>query len=126
MNRLFQLFARSTGLAHDPSIPAGSAERPLRMLLAATVVLPILLFSAVAAISYRQHFVDARDRLNRDVGRITEHALKVFETFELSAIYLDELIANVSDEEIRNNEAQYSAPGFATSRTRCRSFATSG
>jgi two-component system, NtrC family, sensor kinase len=109
MNRLFQLFARSTGLTHDPSIPPGSAERPLRMLLVATVLLPILLFSAVAAISYRQHFVDARDRLDRDLGRITEHALKVFETFELSAIYLDELIANVTDGEIRREEAQYSA-----------------
>ena len=109
MHRLFQRFARSIGLAHDPNIPSGSAERPLRALLVASIVLPILLFAIVAAISYRQHFIGARDRLERDLGRITEHALKVFETFELSAIYLDELIAGLTDEQIRNNEREYSA-----------------
>jgi len=60
MHRLFQRFARSIGLAHDPNIPSGSAERPLRALLVASIVLPILLFAIVAAISYRQHFMGAR------------------------------------------------------------------
>ena len=78
------------------------------MLLVASIVLPIVIFAVASAIAYRQHFVDARDRLERDLGRITEHALKVFETFELSAIYLDELIAGVSDEKLRQNEKEYS------------------
>jgi len=109
MRRLFHLFAQSIGLAHDPTVPHGSAERPLRVLLVASLVLPVALFSIVSAISYRQHFTDARDRLQRDLGRITEHALKVFETFELSAIYLDEMLSTLSDEEIRTNEKEYSA-----------------
>ena len=81
----------------------------MRVLLVASLVLPVALFSIVSAISYRQHFTDARDRLQRDLGRITEHALKVFETFELSAIYLDEMLSTLSDEEIRTNEKEYSA-----------------
>jgi two-component system, NtrC family, sensor kinase len=108
MKRLLQVFARSIGFAHDPEVPAGSAERPLRVLLVASILLPVLLFAAVSVISYRQHFVDARDRLQRDLGRVTEHALKVFETFELSAAYLDEMLSNVTDEEIRQSEREYS------------------
>ncbi len=108
MHRLLQRFARSIGLAHDPNIPSGSAERPLRALLVASIVLPILLFAIVVTISYRQHFIDARDRLERDLGRITEHALKVFETFELSAIYLDEMIDGITDAQIRSYEREYS------------------
>ena len=41
----------------------------------------------------------------------------MFETFELSAIYLDELISNVSDEEIRKNEQEYSARLLNITRT---------
>ena len=66
MHRLFHTFARSIGVARDPNVPTGSAERPLRMLLVASVLLPISLFGIVSAISYRQHFVDARDRLERE------------------------------------------------------------
>jgi two-component system NtrC family sensor kinase len=78
------------------------------MLLVASLVLPIALFAVVSALSYRQHFDDANDRLQRDLGRITEHALKVFETFELSAVYLDEMLSTVTDEEIRANEKEFS------------------
>ena len=109
MQRLLNLFARSIGLVHDPNVPAGSAERPLRALLMASVLLPLALFSVAAWISYHQHFEDARDRLDGSLARITEHALKVFETFELSAIYLDELLSTVTDSEIRKWEADYSA-----------------
>ncbi len=108
MRHLLHLLARSIGLAHDPNVPRGSAERPLRMLLVASLLLPIALFAAVAALSYRQQFEDANDRLQRDLARITEHALKVFETFELSAVYLDEMLATYTDEEIRANEKEFS------------------
>ncbi len=117
MQRLLHLFARSIGLAHDPQLPAGSAERPLRALLVASVVLPVALFAVAGWISYHRHFDEARDRLERSLGRITEHALKVFETFELSAIYLDELLSNVTDADIRKSESEYSARLLNITRT---------
>src|SRR6266851_3320950 len=42
----------------DPPRPAstGNAERALRALLAASIILPILIFSGVAWIAYQQHF----------------------------------------------------------------------
>ena len=56
------------------------AERPLHWLLAAAIVLPGALFLTGAAISYRQHVTEARDRLQRNLGTVYEHGLKVFET----------------------------------------------
>src|SRR5207253_11405796 len=87
----------------------GRAEWSLHWLLVAAIVLPIAVFVTGAAISYRQHTAEARDRLQRDLGTAYEHALKVFETFEISARYVDELLLYVSDEQIRAFERDYNA-----------------
>jgi len=84
-----------------------SAERPVRILLAASIVLPIAIFLIASWSSYQQHLSEARDRVQRNLNTSYEHALKVFETFELSARYLDEMIRNLSDAEIIANEAEY-------------------
>ena len=93
----------------DPASVAGSgnAERPLRALLAASIVLPILIFAGISWVAFHRHFQDARDRLDTTLGVIYEHALKVFETFELTARYTDELFEGVSDEEIVASHATY-------------------
>ena len=53
------------------------------------------------------NYIEAEDRLDRTLATVTEHATKVFETFEITSIYVDELIGNVSDEEIRLAELRY-------------------
>ena len=83
------------------------AARPLRWLVALSLVLPLAILAVAGWISYRQHFADARDRLDRDLNRIYEHALKVFETFDLSARYVDELLAGAGSEKIRAEETRY-------------------
>src|SRR5882724_10691971 len=85
----------------------GRAEWSVHWLLAASIALPLIVFAAGSAISYRQHMVGARDRLQRDLGTVYEHALKVFETFEVSARYVDEIFTNVSDEQVRAFEGDY-------------------
>lgn len=85
-----------------------SATLALRILLVGSVVLPITLYIVAATISYRDHFDDARDRLNRNLGIIHEHAQKVFETFEFASRYLEEITENVSDAEIRASEQSFS------------------
>jgi two-component system, NtrC family, sensor kinase len=70
-------------------------------------VLPLLVLAVGSAISYHQSFVDAEDRLERTLGTVVEHATKVFETFEITSIYVDQLIGDVSNEEIRLAEARY-------------------
>jgi two-component system NtrC family sensor kinase len=85
------------------------AERALRALLLASILLPLLIFAGVAAISYFQHFADARGRLLLRVGHAYQNAVSVFETFELTAKYTDELFADLTDEQIRTNERDYNA-----------------
>jgi two-component system NtrC family sensor kinase len=108
MRQLFRRLAHKTGLLHAPSDPAGSAARPLRVLLVGAIVLPVTLYAVAATISYHQHFDDARDRLRRNLAIVHEHAQKVFETFEFASRYLDEITGNATDEQIRANEASYS------------------
>ena len=86
-----------------------STLRPLRLLVAASIILPIAIFLFAAWISYHQHLAEARDRVQRNLNTIYEHALKVFETFELSARYLDELTAGTTDADIRSREAEFNA-----------------
>jgi two-component system NtrC family sensor kinase len=104
----FRRLAYKTGLLHSPTDPARSASRPLRVLVVGALVLPVTLYIVAATISYRDHFDDARDRLRRNLAIVHEHAQKVFETFEFASRYLDEITGNLSDEQIRANEASFS------------------
>jgi two-component system NtrC family sensor kinase len=108
MHELLRRLAYKTGLLRAPANPAGSATRPLRLLVTGAIVLPITLFGAVSTVAYQQHFADARDRLRRNLAIVHEHANKVFETFEFTSRYLDELTGNMSNVEIRANEAMLS------------------
>ncbi|MEA3025718.1 MAG: hypothetical protein QOF91_1003 [Alphaproteobacteria bacterium] len=108
MRQLFRRLAYVTGLLHAPWDPARSASRPLRVLLSGAIVLPVALYVVAAAISYREHFDDAHDRLRRNLAIVHEHAQKVFETFEFASRYLDETTGNTTDGQIRANEASYS------------------
>jgi two-component system NtrC family sensor kinase len=87
---------------------SGDAVRSLRLLIAASLVLPILIFGIAAFLSYRNIHADTRDRMERTLGMVHEHAVKVFETFQISERFLEEVFRNVSDEQIRANEADYS------------------
>lgn len=85
------------------------AERPLRLLIAASIALPLAIFAIGSWISYNQHFAEATDRLQRTVNTMHEHAIKVFETFEISERYLEELFNDATDANIRDDEQEYSA-----------------
>ncbi len=92
----------------DPASPAPHSQRPLRLLIAASVILPLAIFAIASWLSYRNHQIEARDRVERTLGLVHEHATKVFETFEISERYLEEMFRDVSDEEIIANEKTYS------------------
>ena len=108
MLQIFRRLAHTTGLLQAPADPARSATRPLRVLLVGSIVLPVTLYIVASAISHRQHFDDARDRLRRNLAIVHEHAQKVFETFEFASRYLDETTGNAGDDQIRSFEATYS------------------
>ena len=91
------------------SVADSRAERPLRLLIVASVVLPLAIFAIAAWISYNQHIADATDRLQRTVDTMQEHAVKVFETFAISERYMEELFNDETDEDIVGSEQEYSA-----------------
>jgi two-component system NtrC family sensor kinase len=86
-----------------------STLRPIKLLVAASIILPVAIFLFASWISYHQHLAEGRDRVQRNLNTIYEHSLKVFETFELSARYLDELTAGTTEADIRSREAEFNA-----------------
>ena len=96
-----------TALFGPPS-PAGRSEIPLRVLIVASLVIPALIFAIASWLAYRAHFEDARDRLNRTIGLVQEHAVKVFDTFEISERYMELLFEGHDDEDIRAHEGEFS------------------
>ena len=99
--------SRKSGVT-DASV-SGNPERALRVLVVASLVLPLLITAIAGKISYDRHVLDAKILLERSLGSVYEHALKVFDTFDLAARYADELTANVTDDEILANEAEFNA-----------------
>ena len=81
--------SRKSGAENAPaggSPPAGgNPERALQVLVAASLVLPLLIFAIAGKISYDRHVVDAKLLLERSLGSVHEHAVKVFDTFDLAA-----------------------------------------
>lgn len=91
----------------SPQQRAYLAARPLRWLAALSLILPAMVFVISAWLSYDHHQLAVRDQLQRDLSRLYEHALKVFETFDLSARYVTQVISNASNAEMRANEASF-------------------
>ncbi len=108
MQRLFRFIAQSIGLAPDPRARRHSAERPIRLLVTATSWCRCCCSWVWRWISYQQHREDAIDRVQRNLGIVHEHARKVFETFELTERYLEQILGDATDEQIRSAEAAYS------------------
>jgi two-component system, NtrC family, sensor kinase len=82
------------------------ATRPLRLLVVASLVLPMVIFAIAAWFGYRQQFEDSTARLERTLDVVYEHATKVFETFDLAARYTDEMVA-LPDTELRSRERDF-------------------
>ncbi len=76
----------------------------LKLMLVASIVLPAVLFAFAAAVSYRNFHQVADERIERSVDILHEHALKVFQTVELTFGQVDEILRGMSDDDIRGNE----------------------
>jgi signal transduction histidine kinase/ActR/RegA family two-component response regulator len=87
-----------------PVAQNGGAERSLWILVATVVIVPVVIFVGASSLSYVNHFREAREGLARTLDLVHEHAVKVFETHELAAGHVDEILFGLSDEEIRERE----------------------
>jgi two-component system NtrC family sensor kinase len=86
----------------SPVVIDGSVPRlsTLKTLAFASVLTPLLLFGAYAAISYSLVFREAEARAAHIAGVLQDHAERVFETIALALNNARGLLANHTDEEI--------------------------
>jgi signal transduction histidine kinase/CheY-like chemotaxis protein len=79
----------------------GSAEALLRLLLVASLAVPVLLFTFASWLTHRTILADAE----RDAGRVAEvareHAAKVFDTHKLVADHANDILRGMGDAAIR-------------------------
>ncbi len=78
----------------------------LRALVAATVIIPLIVFIGAACLLYRAEVDAARDRVTHTTDVAFEHAAKVFETHQLLLGQIDELLRGLNDREIQAHEAE--------------------
>jgi two-component system NtrC family sensor kinase len=78
----------------------------LQMLLAASVIIPLIVFVGAAYFGYRIEAEAARDRITRTTDVAFEHATKVLETHQLLLGEIEELLRGLSDRDILAREAE--------------------
>src|SRR5690242_8009798 len=78
--------------------------RMLRGVLVAAAVVPTVLFCFAAWQSHNDHQRVARSQIERSRDVLNEHALRGFEAVERRIAEINEIIRDMSDEEILANE----------------------
>ncbi|MBX6327667.1 MAG: response regulator [Pseudolabrys sp.] len=81
-----------------------AAIRLLKLMMAASLVLPTTLFGFGAWISYRNFEQVADERIDRLLDILHEHALKVLQIVQVTLGEVDAITHSMSDDEIRLNE----------------------
>jgi two-component system, NtrC family, sensor kinase len=83
-----------------------AAIRLLKLMMVASVVLPAVLFAFAAWVNYRNIKMVTDERIDRSLDILHEHALKVLQTVERTFAETDEIVRDMSDDDIRRNEAR--------------------
>ena len=87
-----------------PLVANSGTTRYLRVMLAAVVIIPIVLITAVSWLNYNAAFQDAHDRVSRAADAILEYALKIFETDELILDHVAEHVSGMDCSELVRSE----------------------
>ena len=99
--------ANTPGRARSGRQARTGAEQTLRLLLFGLLLAPALLAAGggyLAYLAYRSVFDVAATQLTQDTTVAAEHAVKVLDTHKLVAARIGDLIAGLSDEQIRERE----------------------
>ncbi len=83
-----------------------SAIRLLRLLMVTSIILPATLFAFAAWLNYRSVHAVSDERIERSLDILHEHALKVFQTVELTIAAVNEGVNDRPDARIRADEIQ--------------------
>jgi signal transduction histidine kinase/CheY-like chemotaxis protein len=99
INRLWQFW-------RDPDLKASRrlTTRLLRVAVAASLVIPITLFSIASAISYRDETELADERIQRSLDVLQEQALRVFQSVSLAIDTVGQLAGSRNEAQIQTDE----------------------
>ena len=85
-------------------IPSFRAIRTLRLLLAGTILVPVLVGAIAAYVSYRENYARAEAALSESVIVAEQNTTKILDTHLLVAARIDDLLAPLSDSDIHAQE----------------------
>src|SRR5689334_7714702 len=99
---------RMSGATPKTSAP-GDHYRPswtVRLPLSAAAVIPVLLFGIFALFEWRAVWLETEQELARSADATAEYSLRVLEGHRLAAERVNDLLAGLSDDEIRARELE--------------------
>jgi two-component system NtrC family sensor kinase len=85
-----------------------AALRSLRLMLAASVVIPLLLLCYASWVNYRAAFARADERILQALDLSTEHTLRVFRSIDVTFDSVEQITRRRTEPTIRTNEAELS------------------
>jgi signal transduction histidine kinase/CheY-like chemotaxis protein len=85
------------------------ATQTVRALTWLSLILPAVIFALAAASSYKAHFADARERAERTVEVVREHANRTFDIPQVARFSIGEVLRGLTEEEIAARERELSA-----------------
>jgi len=85
-----------------------AALRSLRLMLVASVALPLLLFCYASWVNYRAAFELADERIERAADIAAEQALRVFQSISVTFDSVEQITRGRTDQTIKLNEAELS------------------
>jgi two-component system NtrC family sensor kinase len=78
-----------------------AALRLLKTMLAASIVIPVALFSYASWINYQDAIAHADEQLTASLNILSEHASKVFQSVDLAVTSVDAIAGDLPDEQIK-------------------------
>src|SRR5918997_5589365 len=84
-----------------------SAITLLKLMMLASLAVPLALFGYASWSEYRTTFAVADERIQRSLDVLAEQTLKVFQSIELAISNVDEVLRDLKDEDIRAAEERF-------------------
>src|SRR5262249_32516773 len=78
-----------------------AALRLLKTMLAASIVIPVAIFSYVAWINYRNAFTQADEELSTSLNILSQHASGIFQSTDLMFTAVNAILGDLTDEQIK-------------------------
>ena len=81
-----------------------AAIRGLKIMLVASVAIPVAIFSYASWIGYQNAFAHADEKLSASLGIMAEHTAGVFQSVDLTFAAVDAIAGDLTDEQIKASE----------------------